>query len=583
MHTEPYIYIYIYTYIYTYIYIYILNRNPSPVQRRKLVSGVLKTIADEKRIAHAHSLSRQGVWTQWSDKAIPFDYSWKNIIYGPGEHLMKFVLHASVNWVRTPDLLRLWDYTNQATCKICEAPNCTIHHILSNCNVALKQKRYTWRHDSVNLHLLKALTELTISMNGKSVQAPSNIISFVQAGEKCKKCKSRTRKSLLEGTNDWKIGADFDHKQFSFPPEICSTDSRPDIVIWSLRLRKVILIELTCPAEEGIENASSRKQLRYADLKVIIQQNGWLPRLFAIEVGVRGFVAKSVRKCLLSLGMKNGEVNKLCKSVSLISEKCSYAIHCARESQFWDSKKPLLELNQNAAAVTKREKEASHELPSIDSTTKMQILQRKKIAESKLAISMKAKIAQKRKIAEAKLAKSMKKKINKKRERAKVRAKYNFSQKKEKKCKAILLEETSDHKSRIPPKMKEMIRKRRKIAEAKLEAKAEKRRITLRIERNRQQALIRRNKTLKKMPSEVQVGLLKSGKENVCQYPNSLPSVSSVNCISSSSSTQPVAKKVTWSDNCGGTLTDVHSYSLNLDEIQEKRITANEIRRTELN
>ena len=91
---------------------------------------------------------------------------------------------------------------------------------------------------------------------------------------------------------------------------------------------------------------------------------------------------------------------------------------------------------------------------------------------------MKAKIAQKRKIAEAKLAKSMKKKINKKRERAKVRAKYNFSQKKEKKCKAILLEETSDHKSRIPPKMKEMIRKRRKIAEAKLEAKAEKRRIT---------------------------------------------------------------------------------------------------------
>ena len=187
--------------------------------------------------------------------------------------------------------------------------------------------------------------------------------------------------------------------------------------------------------------------------------------LYTFEVGVRGFVAKSVRKCLLSLGMKNGEVNKLCKSVSLISAKCSYAIHCARESQFWDSKKPLLELNQNTAAVTS-EKEAPHELPSIDSTTKMQILQRKKIAESKLAISMKAKIAQKRKIAEAKLAKSMKKKINKKRERAKVRAKYNFSQKKEKKYKAILLEETSDHKSRIPPKMKEMIRKRRKIGQA---------------------------------------------------------------------------------------------------------------------
>merc|ERR1712127_1182945 len=114
--------------------------------------------------------------------------------------------------------------------------------------------------------------------------------------------------------------------------------------------------------------------------KVIIQQNGWIPTLYTIEVGVRGFIAKSLRKCLLSLGMKNSEVNKLSKSVSLISAKCSYAIYCARESQFWDSKKPLLELNQNAAAVTKREKEAPHELPSIDSTTKMQILQRKKIA-----------------------------------------------------------------------------------------------------------------------------------------------------------------------------------------------------------
>ncbi len=40
-----------------------LNRNPSPAQRRKLASGILKMMADEERIAHAHSLSRQGVDT----------------------------------------------------------------------------------------------------------------------------------------------------------------------------------------------------------------------------------------------------------------------------------------------------------------------------------------------------------------------------------------------------------------------------------------------------------------------------------------------------------------------------------------
>ena len=243
-------------------------------------------------------------------------------------------------------------------------------------------------------------------------KAPSKDIAFVRAGERRKSCTRRTRRSFLQGANDWKIGADFDHKQFLFPPEICSTDSRPDIVIWSLQLKKVFLIELTCPAEEGIENASSRKQLRYAPLKVIIQQNGWIPTLYTIEVGVRGFVAKSLRKCLLSLGMKNTEINRVCKSVSLISAKCSYAIYCARESQSWDSNKPLLEIDPSVTATTKSNKTASHKPPTIDNETQLQISKRRRIAESKLAITMKAKIAQKRKMAEAKLAKKMEKEIN---------------------------------------------------------------------------------------------------------------------------------------------------------------------------
>ena len=483
-----------------------LIRNPNPAQRRKLASGVLEMIADEKRTAHAHSLSRQGVWTQWSDKAIPFDFSWKNIIYGPGEHLLKFVLHASVNWVRTPDLLRLWGYicTNQAKCKLCEAPNCTLHHILSNCDVALQQKRYTWRHDSVNLHLFKELSDLTSSHNGKMAQAPSSDISFVRAGESRKSCTRRTRRSLLQGTGDWQIGVDFDHKQFLFPPEICSTDSRPDIVIWSKHLRKVILIELTCPAEEGIENASSRKQLRYADLKVLIRQNGWLPTLFTIEVGVRGFVAKSLRKCLLSLGMKNTEINRLCKSVSLISAKCSYAIYSARESQFWDSNKPPLEIITDTTDDNKSDKRAS--IPPIDNNTKIQIAKRRRIAESKLALTMKAKIAQKRKIAETKLAKTMKFEIEKRREKAKERAqrsKYKIVQRPEKKHKSLLLEETSDHKA--------------KARISKFE-------------------------------------------EKHSQYPDSLPSISSSGYTAVATSNIPVVKRVTWHDNSGGQLTDVSIY-----------------------
>ncbi len=75
------------------------NLNPS--ERRKLVTQLALSFAEEKRIAHAHSLAHQGVWLQWHETSTPFDFSWHNLIYGPGRHILKFVLNASVNWVKT--------------------------------------------------------------------------------------------------------------------------------------------------------------------------------------------------------------------------------------------------------------------------------------------------------------------------------------------------------------------------------------------------------------------------------------------------------------------------------------------------
>jgi hypothetical protein len=44
-------------------------------------------------------------------------------------------------------------------------------------------------------------------------------------------------------------------RQLRFPPEILSTKLRPDFVIWSSRGRKVIVLELTVPWEERMEDA----------------------------------------------------------------------------------------------------------------------------------------------------------------------------------------------------------------------------------------------------------------------------------------------------------------------------------------
>ena len=60
---------------------------------------------------------------------------------------------------------------------------------------------------------------------------------------------------------------------------------------WSLPVLTVILMKLTCPAEENIRDAQLRKEVKYTPLKNQIKDNDWKCHLWTIEVGVRGFAA----------------------------------------------------------------------------------------------------------------------------------------------------------------------------------------------------------------------------------------------------------------------------------------------------
>ena len=142
---------------------------------------------------------------------------------------------------------------------------------------------------------------------------------------------------------DWKILVDFGIEQIVFQPELLSTSERPDIIIWSYASRKVLLIELTCPAEEGIDAAKVRKGKKYMDLiNQISEHTKWKVSFMTIEVGARGFVGKSLWNCLGKLGFSHSASTKICKSVSLIAAKCSYAIYLASKSRSRDSQQPLL-------------------------------------------------------------------------------------------------------------------------------------------------------------------------------------------------------------------------------------------------
>ena len=267
---------------------------------------------------------------------------------------MKCVLNASVNWVTTPDLLKLWGYTHHDDCTLCGLSGCTLHHILSNCKVALRQRRYNWRHDSVLRRILTAVEKHCLSISEKKRPSVDQKIVFVKEGEKVSKSRyKRQARNLLDSALDWQIAADFDHKQFPFPASICCTPERPDLVIWSPLRRIVILAELTCPAEEGIQNATNRKQRRYTDLLLLIRQNNWTAHLFTIEVGARGFVAKSTLKFLRSLGLSYQRTAKICRELSEIAARCSFGIYNARSCKDWDSKRTLLEVSRSDELTAK--------------------------------------------------------------------------------------------------------------------------------------------------------------------------------------------------------------------------------------
>ena len=155
----------------------------------------------------------------------------------------------------------------------------TTAHILGACKVALKQGRYTFRHDVVLRELVSSLNNFIGSIE-LVVSKEQNFIKFVKKGTKVKQ-KKTPHVGTLHQSVDWILKADLD-KKYNFPLHIAYTELRPDITIYSNSTKKVILIELTCPCEENMEKWHDHKINQYLPLKSAIKSRGWEVDLHAI-------------------------------------------------------------------------------------------------------------------------------------------------------------------------------------------------------------------------------------------------------------------------------------------------------------
>ena len=311
-------------------------------KNKAVMARVKKNICCENEVMLG-SLEMQSRWGVWQDHVLSMDLSWQKM-FQYGENLIGFCLAAVYGNIVTPGRAMLWSEGENGMCKLCENEKGTIQHILSGCKVALGQGRYTWRHDKV----LRKVGEnvkyhIDKRVNGRKVTREDKIcpIEFVRSGDDSAKgsVKKQYRLDLgfLKGARDWVLTVDLD-KQLKFPMEIAKTAVRPDLVIHSTTLKRVVWLELTCPCEERIQDAHEYKLDKYTRLAAECEGNGWRCQNLAIEVGARGLVSQGFRSAMSKIGIRGRAFNRVKNDAAKESLFASSWLYKLSSRKIWEKR-----------------------------------------------------------------------------------------------------------------------------------------------------------------------------------------------------------------------------------------------------
>lgn len=287
-------------------------------ERKTMVVDEIARLEQEHFQVKAVSQGSQGAWTRW-DMTVNRRITWADIWRTPQSRL-SFLLRATYDTLPCPRNLTLW-FGEDVGCPLCGNNKASLQHILSGCKVALTQGRFRWRHDQVLAKLAEVLENCRVAANRTAVTAKCTLAGFIRSGDTLR--SSQMRNLILTPGKEWQMLADL-KKQLVFPREILTTTLRPDIVMWSVVEKRVLLIELTIPWEEGMTAAHERKRLKYAELAAECQEAGWKARVYPVEVGSRGFVGKTAVQLLRGAGVMGSNLRKAMKELGEEAEKASY-------------------------------------------------------------------------------------------------------------------------------------------------------------------------------------------------------------------------------------------------------------------
>ena len=301
------------------------------VEKKKLIVQKVREAEEEQRLVKVAGLSKQGSSLTWGvQQRVIKDAEMRTT----PDALFQFTIKAVYDLLPTPQNKNLWFNTDQYSCYLCGGMG-TLNHILSGCPVALEQGRYKWRHDKVLRELGDWVDQKKKIINNMPWKKKS-WIKFKKAGEKGKVAPSVTEESVLRFSRDWKIQVDLPGAPLSIPCHIAATMQRPDIILTSEALKQLIIIELTCPTEDRVEISSELKRTKYEDdLAKAAKMKGWNTLIYTVEVGCRGFPARSMVKMLKEIGYKGRQKKMILRKLGTIAEECSLTIWKSSHFRSW--------------------------------------------------------------------------------------------------------------------------------------------------------------------------------------------------------------------------------------------------------
>ena len=258
-------------------------------RRKTLIRKVKGSISAEDattRREKAESLPLQGQMLRSSNLAA--DVIWARAVSSLPSETQKFALNSATDTLpHNNNLARWYNGLHSGLCKLCGNKQ-TLLHILNNCEVALRLRRYNKRHDRIlDLINLPATFHFTVDLT--------------------------------------------DHT-YRFPCHITITTLRPDLVLWSDSSRQLYIVELTICYETGFTEAAERKMRRYLDMAEDAQRQGYHAKIIPIQMGSRGVVQdtglEELRGCLKPISQRTWQAF-LTKLASATIEE-SHRIWCDR-------------------------------------------------------------------------------------------------------------------------------------------------------------------------------------------------------------------------------------------------------------